>query len=324
MLIITFGYEYIEIIITWVYNTNGEFMGTDIDLNLYKVFYNVATEGNITKAAEKLYISQPAVTKSIRQLENSLGGALFIRTKKGVTLTEEGKVLLEYVKNILEEAKNAQNKFNSLVQLEEGKIHIGASATVSKHFLMPYLEKFHRQYPNIDIEITNELTTNLVKGLRNGYIDFLVTNLPMKEFNDLDIKVCAKLHDSFACSEKYLENSNKVFTLEELLKHKIVTQKEPSNTRAFLNNYMKENNVNFNPDIEIVSYNLVVEFIKAGFGIGYVTKEFIKEELKNKELYEIKVTPKISTRDLGIITLKNNTLSYAASKFIDIILKDKK
>ena len=299
-------------------------MGTDIDLNLYKIFYCVAITGNITKASEQLYISQPAVTKSIKQLENSLGGALFIRTKKGVTLTEEGKVLLEYVKNILEEAKNAQNKFNSLIQLEEGKIHIGASATVSKHFLMPYLEEFHRQYPNIDIEITNELTTNLVKGLRNGYIDFLVTNLPMKEFADLDIKVCAKLHDSFACSNKYLVNENKTLKLEEVLRHKIITQKEPSNTRAFLNNYMKSNNVEFKPDIEIVSYNLVVEFIKAGFGIGYVTKEFVKEELKNKELYEIKVTPKIPTRDLGIITLKNSTLNYAASKFIEIIMKDLK
>lgn len=297
-------------------------MGIEIDLNLYRLFYIVATSGNITKAAEKMYISQPAVTKSIKHLENSLGAALFIRTKKGVALTEEGKVLLEYVKNILEEAKNAENKINSLVKLEEGKIHIGASATVSKHFLMPYLEKFHRKYPNIDIEITNELTTNLVKGLRNGYIDFLVTNLPMKEFHDMDIKVCAKLHDSFACSEKYLKVENKVYTLEKLLKYKIVTQKEPSNTRAFLNNYMKENNVEFNPDIEIVSYNLVVEFIKAGFGIGYVTKEFIKEELENKELYEIKVNPKIPSRDLGIITLKNNTLSYAASKFIEIILKD--
>lgn len=299
-------------------------MGQDIDLNLYKVFYSVATLGNITKAAETLYISQPAVTKSIKQLENSLGGALFIRTKKGVTLTEEGKVLLEYVKNILEEAKNAQNKFNSLIKLEEGKIHIGASATVTKHFLMPYIEKFHTLYPNISIEITNELTTNLVKGLRNGYIDFLVTNLPMKEYLDLDIKVCAKLHDSFACSEKYLEKENKIFELEELLKYKIVTQKEPSNTRKFLNNYMKENGVEFNPDIEIVSYALVVEFIKAGFGIGYVTKEFIKEELKNKELYEIKVTPKVPSRELGIITLKNNTLSYAASKFIELINNDKK
>lgn len=297
-------------------------MGTDIDLNLYKVFYSVATTGNITKAAEQLYISQPAVTKSIKQLENTLGGALFIRTKKGVTLTEEGKVLLNYVKNILEEARNAQNKFNSLIKLEEGKIHIGASATVSKHFLMPYLEEFHRRYPNIDIEITNELTPNLIKDLRNGYVDFLVTNLPMKDYLDFDIKVCTKLHDTFACSEKYLTKQDKVFELEELLKYKIITQKEPSNTRAFLNNYMKKNNIEFKPDIEIVSYNLVVEFIKAGFGIGYVTKEFIKDELNNKELYEIKVTPKISTRDLGIITLKNNTLSYAASKFIDLIIKD--
>lgn len=297
-------------------------MGTDIDLNLYKVFYIVATTENITKAAEKLYISQPAVTKSIKILENSLGGALFIRTKKGVTLTEEGKILLKYVKNILEEAKNAENKFNSLIQLEEGKIHIGASATVSKHFLMKYLEEFHKFYPNIDIEITNELTINLVRGLRNGYIDFLVTNLPIKQHSDLDIKVCAKLHDSFACSKKYLENTNKVYELNELMQYKIITQKEPSNTRTFLNDYMSKNDIQFKPDIEIVSYNLVVEFIKAGFGIGYVTKEFIKEELKNKQLYEIKVNPKIPTRNLGIITLKNNTLSYAASKFIDIIMKD--
>lgn len=299
-------------------------MGTDIDLNLYKVFYTVATVGNITKAAEQLYISQPAVTKSIKQLENSLGGALFTRTKKGVILTEEGKVLLEYVKNILDEAKNAANKFNSLIKLEEGKIHIGASATVSKHFLMPYIEKFHKLYPNIDIEITNELTNNLVKDLRNGYIDLLVTNLPMKENNDLNIQTCTKLHDLFACSYKYLEKNDKNFELNELLKYKIICQKCPSTTREFLNNYMQENCIDFKPDIEIVSYNLVVDFIKAGFGIGYVTKEFIKEELNKKELYEIKVTPNIPTRELGIITLKNNTLSYAASKFIEIIMKDVK
>ena len=299
-------------------------MGNDIDLNLYKVFYTVATVGNITKAAEELYISQPAVTKAIHQLENSLGGTLFIRTKKGVSLTEEGKVLLEYVKNILTEARNAANKFNSLIQLEEGKIHIGASATVSKHFLMPYLEKFHKLYPNIDIEITNELTTNLISSLRNGYVDFLVTNLPTKEYLDMDIQVCATLHDAFACSDKYLKKDDKIHTLDELLKNKVITQKEPSNTRAFLNKYMRTNGIDFKPDIEIVSYNLVVEFIKAGFGVGYVTKEFIKQELENNELYEIKVTPEIPTRELGIITLKNSPLSYAANKFIQIIMEEVK
>jgi len=297
-------------------------MNNDIDLNLYKIFYIVATVGNITKAAEQLYISQPAVTKSIKQLESSLGGILFVRTKKGVVLTEEGKVFYEYVKNILEEVKNAQNKFNSLVHLEEGKIHIGASATVTKHFLMPYIEKFHEEYPNIDIEITNELTTNLVKDLRNGYIDFLVTNLPMKGNHDLNIQNCAKLHDSFACSAKYMENTKTEIAVQDILNYKIVTQKEPSNTRAFLNEYMKNNNVDFKSDIEIVSYNLVVEFIKAGFGVGYVTKEFIKEELEKGELYEIKVKPAIPTRDLGIITLKNNALNFASSKFIELITNE--
>ena len=305
-----------------MYNNTGDKMGADIDLNLYKVFYSVAITGNITKAAEQLYISQPAVTKSIKQLENSLGGSLFIRTKRGVTLTEEGKVLLQYVKNILEEAKNAQNKFNSLIKLEEGRIHIGASATVSKHFLMPFLEEFHKRYPNIEIEITNELTPNLIKDLRNGYIDFLVTSLPIKESSDLEIRVCGKLHDIFATSPKYLENLREVYNVEDLLKYKIITQKEPSSTRLFLNSYMRENNVEFRPDIEIVSYNLVVDFVKSGFGIGYVTKEFVKQELKNKELYELKINPKIPTRNLGIVTLKNNTLSYAAGKFIDIIMEN--
>ncbi len=297
----------------------SDYVKLDMDLNLLKTFYVVAITGNITKAANMLYISQPAVTKSIKKLESMLGGTLFVRTKKGVILTEEGNVFFKYVKDIIEDIKNAKNKFNSLVHLEEGKIHIGASATVSKHFLMPYLERFHEMYPNIDIIITNELTDNLVKDLRNGYIDFLVTNLPMNGSSDLTITECAKLHDSFACSKKYLENAHKVFTLDELLKYKIITQKEPSTTRAFLNNYMKSNNIDFKPDIEIVSYNLVVEFIKSGFGIGYITKEFIKSELDSGELYEINVVPKIPSRNLGIITLKNNTLTYAASRFIDII-----
>lgn len=119
----------------------------------------------------------------------------------------------------------------------------------------------------------------------------------MKEYNDLDIKICTKLHDFFACSEKYLKNRKEKMSLQELLKYKIISQKEPSTTRDFLNDYMKSNDIDFNPDIKIVSYNLVVEFIKAGFGIEYVTKEFNKEELKNNEL------------------------SFAASKFVGIIMQ---
>lgn len=291
----------------------------EIDLNLYKIFYTVANEKNITKAANKLYVSQPAVTKSIKTLENNLGGKLFIRTKKGVILTEEGKIFYEHVKNALEEFTNAENKFNSLINLEDGKIRIGASTTISKNFLMPFIKDFHKLYPNIDISIVNELTPNLLKDLRNGYVDFLVVNLPMEAPNDMNVNVCAELHDSFACSEIYMKNPNKVMPLEELLKYKIITQMKPSNTRTFLDNFMISNKIDFQPSIEIVSYGLVIEFIKAGFGIGYITKEFVKDALDSNEIYEIKIDKKIPKREIGIVTLKNIELNFAAHKLIDII-----
>lgn len=294
-------------------------MENDIDLNLYKVFSKVVETGNITKASEKLYVSQPAITKSIKQLENSLGGTLFTRTKKGVELTEEGKVLYIHVKKILEDISNAQNKFNSLINLEEGKIKIGASATVTKHFLMPYIEKFHSMYPNIEICIVNELTKNLVNDLKYGYLDFLVTNMPINISSDLNVEVCAKLHDTFATSKKYIDLQDRKIKLSDIGNYKTIAQKEPSNTREFLNNFMKQNNILFKPDIEIVSYALVVEFIKSGFGIGYVTKEFVREELEKEEIYEVLIDKKIPERNLGIVTLKNNIPSFASQKFIELL-----
>lgn len=300
----------------------GDFMENDIDLNLYKIFSKVAETKNITKAAEKLYVSQPAITKSIKQLEKNLGGTLFIRTKKGVELTEEGKVLYLHVKKILDDISNAQNKFSSLINLEEGKIRIGASATVTKHFLMPYIEKFHNMYPSIEICIVNELTKNLVKDLKYGYLDFLVTNMPINTSSDLNVEVCAKLHDTFATSKKYIDFKNKKIKLSDIEKYKTIAQKEPSNTREFLNNFMKQNDILFKPDIEIVSYALVVEFIKSGFGIGYVTKEFVKEELKNGDIYEVLTDKEIPERNLGIVTLKNNIPNFASQKFIELLKED--
>lgn len=295
-----------------------------MDLNLYKVFHKVVEEGSITKAAEKLYVSQPAITKSIKQLEKKLGGSLFIRTKKGVELTEEGKVLHTYVKNILEEIVNAQNKFSSLIHLEEGKIRIGASTTVTRHFLMPYIETFHMMFPNIEIMIMNELTKNLVKDLKYGYLDFLVTNMPIQVTSELKVEKCVKLHDTFASSKKYRDLEGKKVKLVDLAKYKLIAQKEPSNTREFLNSFMREHQIEFKPDVEIVSYALVVEFIKSGFGIGYVTKEFIKKELERGEIYEVLIDQKIPERNLGIVTLKNSIPSFAAKKFIELLKEEKK
>ena len=296
----------------------------NINYEAYKIFYHVAVNGSISKAAQKLLISQPAVTWHLQNLESNLGITLFIRTKKGVRLTEEGEMFFKYIKRGIENFTNGENMLTNLKNLDYGVIRIGASTTVSEHVLMPYLEIFHEKYPNIDIQIVNTLTSDLLTELRNGNLDMLLLNLPMNENKDLKIQKIMDVQDIFVGNKKYYDLCNGSLNLEELNNHPLLFQKSPSNTRQYLDNYLKNNNVILHPKTEIVSYNLIMEFVKSGFGIGYATKEFIKEDLKNKNLYEIKVTPKIPTRYIGIVTLNQSIPNYSVKKLIKIMLNDTK
>lgn len=287
----------------------------------YKIFCSVAQNGSISKAAEKLLISQPAVTWHLKNLENQLGVTLFIRTKKGATLTDEGKILFEYVKKGIDSFTKGENVLTNLKNLDSGKIKIGASTTVSKHVLMPYLEKFHEHYPNIDIEIVNNLTENLLTELRNGDLDILLLNLPTQKSKDLKIQQVLEVQDIFVGNKKYYDLTKGNITLKDLNDYPLLFQKSPSNTRTYLDNFLKNNNIILTPKMEIVSYNLIMEFIKIGFGIGYATKEFIKDELSSKLLYEINVTPKVPKRAIGIVTLNKTVPNYSVKKLINIMLK---
>ena len=297
----------------------------EINYESYRIFYTVAIHGSISKAAEALYISQPAITKAIKKLENELEITLFNRSPKGVTLTENGKVFFEFVKNGIESFVNGEHKLTSLKNLETGTIKIGASTTVTKYFLLPFIEEFHKRYPKIDISITNHLTTTLVSMLKKGSLDFLIVNLPMEVDNDLEVTCCKELHDCFAGNKAYKEEISKKISLKKLVdEYPIITQKEPSNTRAFLNNLMEKYDVDFHPKIDVVSYSLVKDFAKIGMGVSYITKEFAEDELKKGELFEIPIKEKIPTRGLGIVLSKNMITSFATQKFIDIILGEKK
>lgn len=296
----------------------------NINYEAYKIFYHVAVNGSISKAAQKLLISQPAVTWHLQNLESNLGITLFIRTKKGVRLTEEGEMFFKYIKRGIENFTNGENMLTNLKNLDYGVIRIGASTTVSEHVLMPYLEIFHEKYPNIDIQIVNTLTSDLLTELRNGNLDMLLLNLPMNENKDLKIQKILDVQDIFVGNKKYYDLCNGSLNLQELNNYPLLFQKSPSNTRQYLDSYLKNNNVILHPKTEIVSYNLIMEFVKSGFGIGYATKEFIKEDLKNKNLYEIKVTPKIPTRYIGIVTLNQSIPNYSVKKLIKIMLNDTK
>ncbi len=293
----------------------------DINYESYKIFYHVALNQSISKAADKLLISQPAVSYQIKVLEEQLGITLFVRTKKGVTLTDEGKILYSYISKGIENFINGENALTNLKNLDYGIIRIGASTTVSKHVLMPYLKTFHKLYPNIEINITNNLTEELLRELRNGNLDILILNLPMNEGKDLNIKNILEVQDIFVANKEYYDILNKNISLSDLNNYPLLFQKKPSNTRDYLDNYLNINKIKLIPKMEIVSYNLIMDFIKIGFGIGYATKEFIKEDLNNGDLYELNVTPKIPKRFIGAVTLKQTIPNFSVNKLIELMTK---
>lgn len=293
----------------------------NINLDLYRIFYIVAKNGSISAAADILYISQPAITFQIKKLEEQLGVSLFTRTKRGVILTDEGSTLFEYVEKAMNDINNGESALSNLKNLDSGIIRIGSSTTVCKHVVMPYLEKFHELYPKIEIQIVNNLTTNLIKDLRNGNLDILFLNLPMNEDKDLKITPIKDVQDIFVGNKKFYDLTGGKVLLKDLDKYPLIFQKLPSNTRSYLNNYLKNNNTDLKPQLEVVSYNLIMDLVGAGFGIGYATKEFIKQELENNTLFEIKVEPNIPKRFIGIATIEKKIPNYSVKKLIEMINK---
>ena len=294
----------------------------NIDFELYRIFYTVANNKNITKASIELNISQPAISKSIKNLEEQLGGKLFVRTKRGVILTEEGKEFYNYIKQAIEYISNAESKFTELINLETGCIRIGIGSTLTKEFLLPYLEEFHRLYPKIDIEIVTNMSSELFPKLRNGLIDIIILNLNEKNYGkDINIIKCRKITDCFVVNNTYSNLLDKEISIKELNKYPLILQSKGANTREFLDNFAKDYDTILKPNIELASYSLVVEFAKIGLGIGYATKDYIKKELKNKELYEIKLKEKIPSRYIGIATSNNHLPNFSTKKLIEIINK---
>lgn len=291
----------------------------NIDYELYRIFYIVAKNGNITRASKELLISEPAVSKSIKNLEGYLGAPLFTRTKKGVNLTTEGITLYEYISKGIEYFKSGEAKFNELINLESGTIRIGINTTLTKEFLMPYLETFHKLYPNINIEIRTNLTSELKSMLKDGLIDMHILNLTIEETkNDFNIIKCKTITDCFVSNKPIKEK----ISIKELNNYPLILQDKNSNTRKFLDDFANKYEITLKPKIEIGSYYLVSEFSRIGLGIGYVTKNYIKNNLDNKELFIVPIKEKIPSREIGILLNKNTTPNFSTKELIKIITQN--
>ena len=239
----------------------------NIDLELYKVFYIVAKNKHMTKASEELHISQPAISQSIKKLEDQLGGTLFLRSNKGMELTEEGKMFYEYVKGALELINDAENEFTSFKDLTKGEIKIGCSTTLTKLILMNALKEFHKEYPNININITNNLTSNLISDLKLGKLDFVVFNESNIKETNLHLEKIKELKQGFVYNPEFY--NDEINNFEELNKLPLILQKEESNSRKLLDYIGLQNGVKLIPKMEVVSQELITEFVNIGLGIGF-------------------------------------------------------
>lgn len=286
-----------------------------VDLELYRVFYVVAKNKHMTKASEELHISQPAISQSIKKLEEQLGGILFLRSNKGMQLTEEGKMFYEYVKGALTLINNAENEFTSFKNLSKGEIKIGCSTTLTKLILIDVLKKFHKEYPNININITNDLTSNLIKNLKIGKLDFVIFNESNVKENSLYLEKIKELKQGFIYNPDFYKDN--VTNFEDLNNLPLILQKGESNSRKLLDHIALKNNVKLIPKMEVVSQELITEFTNIGLGVGFSIIDLARRNYKN--LKELKINKKIP--DINIYLATNNSLSltFASKKFIEYL-----
>ena len=292
-----------------------------INLELYRIFYVVATCQSITKAASELNISQPAVTKHIKNLEDLLEINLFIRTRKGVVLTDDGRRIFLEVKNALTTIDNIEKEVKHNKVNNTGTIRIGVSTSLTRFYLINYINEFHKLYPNINITINTDTTNAHIKMLQNGLIDIIICKYPEHLSSDLEYTKLGDMEYVFAASKKYKDLINKKVKLSELIKYPILLQNYPSNSYIIATNFFSDNNLHVETNLNIGSSSLLIDFVKIGYGIGFVTKFYISSELRNEKLFIINTIPKPPKVSYGIISLKNNILSSSCELFINFIKK---
>lgn len=287
-------------------------------LDLYKVFYEVGKERSFSKAAKSLYMTQPAVSQAIMQLEQEIGAKLFIRTPRGANLTKEGLILYEYIFSAINLINTGEEKIYEARNLIIGDLKIGVGDTISRYFLLSYLEKFHKLYPNIKLKIINSTTLELCKILKSGKLDIAICNFPIED-DDLVKKESVEIEDIFVCGEKYKENFKEAIDFKDLRNYPLILLERESNSRRYVEKYILSKGVKITPEIELGSHDLLLEFAKINLGIACVIKEFSQEYIKKGILYEIKTKEPIPKRSIGYCYLKNLSLSPAAKKFIEIL-----
>lgn len=294
-----------------------------VNLDLYRVFYTVAKCGSLTRAAEALYISQPAVSQSVKQLENQLGVSLFNRTHRGMELSAQGgKLIFGEVERALALLQAAEARIAETKEKATGVIRIGASDTIFEYFLADKLVRFHERFPAVKIELQADFTPTTIEKLKADACDVAFVNLPIEAHADLSLRGdCMRLNDVFVVGEKYRALAeNGAFSLAELRKYPLVVMDKNTVARKALENFLNTHGVEHSSAIEVGSWELMKRLVSHGMGIGVIPREYARSELTAETLFELSVDPPLPARSIGMLLPKNKSVPYALHCFIDSLV----
>ena len=289
------------------------------NLSQYKIFYEVAKAGNISKAAKELYISQPAISKAIGKLEDSLGLSLFTRSSRGVQLTSEGEILFEHAREAFEALERGEQELRRIQEFDIGHLRIGVSNTLCKYILLPYLKTFIDQYPHMKVTIESQSTVQTLNRLEQQKIDLgLVAEPSLRK--DLSFIPVMDIQDIFVSTRAYLENlylregaDTNIFETGN-----IMLLDENNMTRHHVDEYMAENAIFPHQILEVTTMDLLIEFAKIGLGVACVIRELVQKELDAGVLIEIPLKESISRRTIGFAYHPSNQ-AMALKTFLEFL-----
>ena len=290
----------------------------DINYELYKVFYHVAATLSFSEASKQLFISQSAVSQSIKVLEKKLNQTLFIRSTKKVQLTPEGEILLKHVEPAINLIQKGENQLLEANTLNGGQLRIGASDTICRYYLIPHLNHFHKAYPNVHIKVTNQTSIECAHLLENGQVDFIITNYPNSGFsNTQNVRVINEFHDVFVANQEYYPLKGESVSLQKLQTYPILMLDRKSTTSEFLHHMFQREQLDLVPEIELSSNDLLIDLARIGLGIAFVPDFCIPEN--DKELFVVKLAEKLPARQMVVAYNESLPVSQASRQFMDML-----
>lgn len=300
---------------SWIRRAN-----MNINFEFYKVFYHCAKNLNFSKAAEELFVTQSSVSQTIKKLEKQMNVKLFHRTGKNISLTKEGDLLFTYIEKAFNIVKLGEQNIESMKSLDKGEIHIGASDTLTKYYLMTGIKKFYTKYPKIKIHLTNRSSPENVKMVQNNAVDFSIINInPNLNYKNVTIEKLWTSKNIFVYAPKTYSFNQESITLKELNEYPLISLEENSTSMQVMKQYLNKKNIKLDFDFEFGTTSLIIEMALTGIGIAYVSKDAVEDLINKKMLQTINIVESIPSIDIGLVKNTDFPLGLASYKFINLI-----